>query len=159
MIYKLQFRCMLVVALGWSLLEAILKSKTEHVMGKTATEDPQSTKHSSKCTFTPFGGGGAQYQSWRQMIWAVISVLEGQHPLEWQCQTKRLVFWKISETHLEDSKCTPLRDVRESSEKEEDAFPLTGRGCEGSPCHTPAESQPGLTGFDVRGKYDADVFC
>lgn len=31
-IYKRQFRCMLIVALGWSLMEAILKSKTEHIV-------------------------------------------------------------------------------------------------------------------------------
>lgn len=49
--------------LGWSLLEAILKSKDRAHHGNwwrtdphATTEDLQPTKHSSKCTFTPCGG-------------------------------------------------------------------------------------------------------
>lgn len=40
---------------------------------------------------------------------------------------KNIVFWKISETHLEESKCTPVHDAGQSTLKEEDSFPSTGR--------------------------------
>lgn len=113
---------MLIVALGWSLLEAILKSKTEHNMEeKTATtEDLQwNKKHSSKCTFTPLGATVPAVKT--NYLSSDFSL--GGDDVHWNDSFRQnfFVFWKILETHFE-SKCSPV------GVKEEDLFPSTGRG-------------------------------
>lgn len=66
---------------------------------------------------------------------------------------KNIVFWKILETHLEESKCTPVHDVAEWTLKEEDLFPSTDRGCEGNFCYTPAKSQPTFLSCNPRDRH------
>lgn len=128
---------MLIVALGWSLLEAILKSKTEHVMETATTEDLQSTKHSSKCTFTPLGGKG--HSTSRK-----TNYLSGNFSLGGTASTGMTVSDKKN-CLLEDLgnsfgrvQMHPLAWCWRVSAKEDDLFPSTGGGCEGSFWYTPA---------------------
>lgn len=108
---------MLIVALGWSLLEAIQKSKTEHIMETDGamTHMPPSRICNQQNIHQNIHSHhwGATVPVVKQIILAVISVLEGQCPLEWQFQTNKIVYWKISESHLKESKCTPLHDAGE----------------------------------------------
>lgn len=112
---------MLIVALGWSLLEAILKNKTEHIGENGHHREICDQKHSSIMYIHTTGGHSISRKN--NIIWAVISVLEGQRPLEWQCQT--IVFRKISEVHLEpcSSLCTVVESLHEGGDF---LFSLTG---------------------------------
>lgn len=69
-----------------------------------AAENLQSTKHSSKCTFTPLGATVPDVKT--NHLSSNFS-LGGTMSTGMTVSFKSIVFWKISETHLEESKFNP----------------------------------------------------
>lgn len=118
---KFRFRCMLIVALGWSSLEAILESKTEHIVENCRHRASAIDKTFIKMYIRTFGvgcrGEGAQYLSSKnKIIWALISVLDGQCTLEWQFTYNYCL----------------LEDLGRVNTKDEVLFPSAGRDLRGS---------------------------
>lgn len=93
----------------WSLLEAILKSKTEHIMEnhhccESAINETFIKRYSH--TFFFWQGGGTVPDVETNNLSSNFS-LRGTMSTGMTVSDKAVVFWKISEIHLEESKLTP----------------------------------------------------
>lgn len=100
---------MLTVALVEAYWKQFWKVRQSTSWKTTTAVNLQSTKHSSKGTVTPFfwrGGGGTVPDVETNNLSSNFS-LRGTMSTGMTVSDKAVVFWKISEIHLEESKLTP----------------------------------------------------